>query len=48
MKLGENPPNLASESTHSLLRSNWATFGDKNAEYIQDETIPPAVFTLIE
>jgi hypothetical protein len=48
MKLGENPPNLASESTHSLLKSNWATFSDKNANYIQDESIPPAVFTLIE
>jgi len=49
MRLGENPPPLASESQHSLLKgSNWSLFSDKNSNYIQDESIPPAVYTLIE
>lgn len=48
MGLGENPPKLASESTHSLLHNNWATFSEKNSNYIEDESIPPACYTLIE
>lgn len=48
MSLGENPPKLASESTHSLLKTQWSTFSEKNNDYIKDESIPPSCFTLIE
>ena len=48
MGLGENPPNLASESQHSLLTTNWSTFSDKNSDYLSDQSIPPAIYTLIE
>jgi hypothetical protein len=48
MGLGENPPKLASESEHVLLKSNWMTFSEKNTDYVKDESIPPQIYTLIE
>lgn len=48
MGLGENPPILSSESTHSLLETNWSTFETKNSDYIKDEQIPPQIYTMIE
>lgn len=48
MGLGENPPQLASESTHQLLVTNLSTFDNRNSDYIKDESIPPQIFTLIE
>ena len=48
MALGDNPPKMASESSHSIFKSNWQTFSEKNHNYIQDESIPPSVFNLIE
>lgn len=48
MGLGENPPKLASESSHSLMKTNWATFKDKNSDYIKDESVPPQIYTLVE
>ena len=48
MGLGENPPQLASEKEHRLLKSNWDTFSEKNREYMNDESVPPAIYTLIE
>lgn len=48
MGLGEHPPKLASETQHSLLKSNWSTFSDKNTDYAKDESVPPQIYTLIE
>ena len=48
MGLGENPPKLASESQHSLLTTNWSTFSDKNSDYLNDNSLPPQIYTLIE
>lgn len=48
MGLGDNPPKLHSESEHSLLTTNWSTFSDKNSEYLNDSSIPPQIYTLIE
>lgn len=48
MGLGENPPKLTSESEHSLLTTNWSTFSDKNTDYIQDGSVPPQIYTIIE
>jgi hypothetical protein len=48
MGLGENPPQLVSESSHQLLVTNWSTFNERNTDYIKDESIPPTIFTLIE
>lgn len=48
MGLGENPPKLASESEHSLLTTNWSTFSDKNIDYIEDQSVPPQIYTIIE
>lgn len=48
MGLGENPPKLSSESIHSLLSTNWTTFETKNSDYLNDDGIPPQIYTLIE
>ncbi len=48
MGLGENPPQLVSEKEHRLLKNNWATFSEKNREYVNDESVPPAMYSLIE
>lgn len=34
MALGDNPPKMASESSHSIFKSNWQTFSEKNHSYI--------------
>jgi hypothetical protein len=39
---------LKSESEHLLLKTNWATFADKNLDYCKDESIPPEIYDLIE
>lgn len=48
MGLGENPPQLVSEKEHRLMKSNWDTFSEKNREYMNDESVPPAIYGLIE
>jgi hypothetical protein len=50
MGLGENPPNLYSESKHPLLLSNAQInqFHDKNRDYLNDELIPPTIYGVIE
>ena len=50
MGLGENPPKLFSESEHPLLVSNSQLNQcySKNRDYLQDDLIPPTIFTLIE
>ena len=48
MGLGENPPVLASEKEHLLLKNNWETFSEKNRDYMNDESVPPAIYSLVE
>lgn len=49
LQLSDNPPPpLACEEEHPLLKTNWATFSDKNRGYLIDESIPPQIYTLIQ
>ena len=45
MGIGENPPKLMSESTHTLLRP--AVFHDKDQNYLNDDSVPAAIYPLI-
>lgn len=50
MGLGENPPKLYSESEHELVQNNTQMnqFNEKNRDYLNDEQIPPSIYSLIE
>lgn len=45
MGIGENPPKLMSESAHSLLRP--AVFHEKDVQYMNDDSVPAAIYPLI-
>jgi len=47
--LSENPPpQLDSQPTHPLLKTNWEQFSDKNRGLLTDDSIPPQVYTLVQ